>query len=84
MRDAQSTDFQNNFGYYLEEARKAPIRVSRSKRPVAVLLSIEEYERLEACEDAYWVARAREAEKSGFLGPEKSMDYMIKRMGETA
>jgi prevent-host-death family protein len=31
-----------------------PVQVTRNKMPVAVLLSIQEYKRLEAIEDTYW------------------------------
>jgi len=39
---------------------------------MAVVLSKERFELLmEAVEDAYWAARAREAEKEGYCGPEE-------------
>jgi prevent-host-death family protein len=41
-----STEFQNRAGLYLEKAAKEPVFITRHKRPVRVLLDIEEYERL--------------------------------------
>ena len=55
--------------------------IERHGRPVAVVLSREEYERLEAMEDAYWIARAEEAAKEGFVGPgegEKMMQELLR------
>jgi prevent-host-death family protein len=43
-----STEFQNRAGLYIERAAKAPIFITRHKRPVRVLLDIDEYERLAA------------------------------------
>ena len=42
--------------------------IQKNGRSVAVVLSLEEYERLEALENAYWTARAEEAEAEGYLG----------------
>jgi prevent-host-death family protein len=43
-----STEFQNHAGLYIERAGKAPVFITRHRRPVRVLLDIEEYERLKA------------------------------------
>lgn len=43
-----STDFQNRAGLYIERAAKAPVFITKHKRPVRVLVDIEEYERLAA------------------------------------
>jgi prevent-host-death family protein len=43
-----STEFQNRAGLYLEKAAKEPVFITRHKRPVRVLLDIEEYQRLKA------------------------------------
>ena len=41
-----STEFQARTGTYLDQAAKVPVFITRHKRPVRVLLDIEEYERL--------------------------------------
>ena len=43
-----STEFQNRAGLYIERAAKSPVFITRHRRPVRVLLDIEEYERLKA------------------------------------
>lgn len=41
-----STEFQNRAGVYFEQSGKAPVFITRHRRPIRVLLDIEEYERL--------------------------------------
>lgn len=43
-----ATDFKNRVGFYMEQSGKSPVFVTRHKRPVRVLLEIDEYERLKA------------------------------------
>lgn len=45
-----STEFQTRTGQYLDESGKAPVFITRHSRPVRVLIDIEEYERLKACD----------------------------------
>lgn len=59
---------KNNFGRLLDEARRVPVTIEKNGRKVAVILSLEEYNFLEALSDAYWAKRAKEAEKSGYIG----------------
>ena len=77
---ASATEVKNRFGEYLEKSRHTPVLVEKTGRKYAVLVGYEEYERLRALEDAYWIARAHEAEKSGFLGPEESMARLMARL----
>ena len=48
MRSITSADAKNNFGELIDLAQAAPIAVTKSDRPVAVLMAAEESERLEA------------------------------------
>ncbi len=41
-----------------------------------MLIAFEEYERLTQIEDAYWAEMAARAEKEGYVGSEKSMDFI--------
>jgi prevent-host-death family protein len=43
-----STEFQNRAGLYIEKAAKDPVFITRHRRPVRVLIDIEEYERMRA------------------------------------
>ena len=60
-----STEFQNRAGLYIERAAKSPVFITKHKRPVRVLLDIEEYERLKARDTrrAYYVEELPEAEE---------------------
>ena len=79
---ASATEVKNRFGEYLEKSRHTPVLVEKTGRKYAVLVGYEEYERLRALEDAYWSARADEAKKSGFLGPEESMAWLTDRLAQ--
>lgn len=63
---------KNNFGRVLDEARRTPVLIEKNGRSVAVLLSIEEYEELEAQRDAHWALKAARAERQGYVGMKKS------------
>ena len=77
MKTFAASEAKNGFGRLLDTAQREPVTIEKKGRPVAVVLSIEDYERLEALEDAWWVARAEDAKKQGdWLGPEKSEKYM--------
>ncbi len=73
MKTISATDAGSGFERLLDAARRGPVTIERHGRPVAVLLSVEEYQRLEAVEDAFWAARAAAAEDAGdWLGVEDS------------
>jgi prevent-host-death family protein len=76
MTRATATEVKTRFGEYLEKARHEPVMVEKTGREYVVLLSAEEYERLQALEDAYWIAKADQAAKSGFVGTEKAMSVL--------
>jgi len=70
---ANATEVKTRFGEFMDKAQKEPVEIEKTGRKFAVILGYDEYQRLLALEDAYWGARAREAEKSGFIGTEESM-----------
>ena len=72
MKTVAAKDAKNRFGELLDTARREPVTIEKNGRPVAVVLSSEEYERLESLETAYWLKRAEAAEKAGYVGAEKS------------
>ena len=57
MRTVAAREAKNEFGRLLDTAQREPVTIERYGRPVAVVLSIEDYERFEALDDAYWAAR---------------------------
>ena len=71
-----ATELKTNLGTYLQKAIREPVIVEKNNRTMAVLLSIEEYERLVSLEDKYWEQRADAAAKEGFVGTKKSMDMI--------
>ena len=79
MTTITSKDAQNRFGELIDTAQREPVVITRRDRRVAVVVSSQRYDMLEALEDALWAARAREAAKNGFAGTEDSMKF-IERM----
>jgi prevent-host-death family protein len=46
MRTISSIDAKNRFGQLLDAAQRAPVTVTKKGRPAAVVLSVEDYERM--------------------------------------
>lgn len=77
---ATATEVKNRFGEFMEKARHAPVTVEKTGRKYVVMMSHEEFERLQAIEDQQWALAAEQAEKSGFLGLEESMKILMQAM----
>ena len=75
---ATATEVENRFEEFLEKARHEPVRVEQAGQEDVVMISHEEFERLQAMEDRLWALAAEEAEKSGYLGPEESMKLLTR------
>ena len=71
-----STEAKTKFGQYLDEANIHPVIIRKSKREVAALISIREFERLQALEDELWKLKADMAAADGFVGHTESMDLL--------
>ena len=80
MKTITATDLKKHSGEHLDDAAHGPVLIQKTRRPFAVLLSFPEFERLRACEDAYWALRAQEARKEGTLGVAATEDYLQSRM----
>ncbi len=77
-KEMTARDAKNRFGELLSVAQRTPVHITKNGRNVAVLLSLEEYERYERSEDALWAARAEAAhDEDGYLGPAAS-DALLK------
>lgn len=48
MKTLSARDAKNRFGYLIDTARQEPVSVEKHGRPVVVVLSIEDYERLKS------------------------------------
>jgi len=79
MKTASATDVKNRFGEYLHDTVKEPVIIEKTGRPVAVMISMEEFQRFQAMEDAFWIQKAEEAEAGGYLGA-KGTKAFIKAM----
>jgi prevent-host-death family protein len=79
-----STEFQNRAGLYIERAAKSPVFITKHRRPVRVLIDIEEYERLKARDtrQAYYThelpdAWAEELEKADVSHIDPKLDHLM-------
>ena len=72
LRTVTATEAKNHFGECLDGVSEAPLNITKTRRPFAVVMSHKEFLRLQAIEDAYWGKRAEEGEASGYLGVERS------------
>lgn len=74
MKTVPAAKAKLNFGELLDSAQREPVTITKKSRPVAVMVSQAEYERLLVMEDAIWSARAdRALAKGHFLSHEESM-----------
>ncbi len=46
MREVTAKDAKNRFGQLLQSAQQGPVRVTRNGRPVGVMMSVQQFERL--------------------------------------
>lgn len=72
MKTVTAKDAKTNFGQLLDTAIREPVSVTRNGRQVAVVLSIQDFERLAALESAKWAALAERNEEEGYLSPQES------------
>lgn len=79
MKTVSAAEAKNRFGVLLESVQREPVRIEKNGRPVAVVLSQTEYEKLatlfEEAENAYWGQLAREGEASGYMSAEETAAF---------
>jgi len=71
-----ATEVNHRFGELMDRAQHEPVMVEKTGRICVVLISYEEYERLRSVEDAYWVAKAVQAEQSGHVGSDAAIKFL--------
>jgi len=76
MKKISATEAQNKFGELLDSARREPIEITKKGRGVAVVMAVEEFERLQALEDELWGLRAKEANHGGYIGIQASEELL--------
>jgi prevent-host-death family protein len=84
MNTVTAKEAQTRFGQLLDRAQKEDVAITRHEREVAVVISRERYDEMQAIEDAYWIARAEKAAQGGFMGPEESMKYLKEKINASA
>lgn len=76
MKEISSTKAQNGFGSVLKETEKGAVTVTTYGKPVAVVVSYNEYRKLVRHNDGYWERVATEALTDGFLSNEEMMQWL--------
>lgn len=71
-----AAEAKNNFGKMIDTVQREPITIEKKGRAIAVVLSMEEYAKLESLENEFWGNKAKSAIKEGFFGTEKSSDLL--------
>jgi antitoxin Phd len=84
MLHLAASEVKQRLGQYMESALTEPVVIEKSGRPAVVMLSIAEYERLQAMDDAYWGERARQALEGGLAGTDESMRRLQERIDASA
>ena len=74
---------KNKFGQLLSSAQLNPVEIHKHGSPVAIILSADEYHRLEQIEDNYWLAQAKNAEENGFISYSESEDLLTEILDES-
>ncbi|NEO49840.1 MAG: type II toxin-antitoxin system Phd/YefM family antitoxin [Moorea sp. SIO4A3] len=72
MKTLGASEAKNRFGELLDLARREPIQITKKGRKVAVVISIEEFERLLELEDELIAIKAKQAQQEGFIGLSES------------
>ncbi len=80
MLHTSLSDFRNRIGDYLANLGNAPVLLERRGKPAAVVLSYEEYQRLQEAEDAWWGERARAALEGGMVGHDEVMARLQEKL----
>ncbi|MEA5533303.1 type II toxin-antitoxin system Phd/YefM family antitoxin [Crocosphaera sp. XPORK-15E] len=68
MKTLGASEAKNRFGELLDLARREPVKIAKKGRNVAVVLSIEEFERFSELENQLLALQAEKAHQEGFIG----------------
>jgi prevent-host-death family protein len=72
MKILRASEAKNRFGELLDLARREPVQIAKKGRNVAVVLSIEEFERFSELENQLLALKAEKAQQEGFIGISES------------
>lgn len=76
MSTFAAREAKNEFGRLLDTAQRETVMIEKKGRAVAVIMSIEEFQRLEEAEDALWEMLAKASEAEGLVSPEESEKFL--------
>ena len=80
MKHISAIDAKNRFGQLLQAAQREPVTVTKQGRPAAVVLSIDDYERMRGAARARLLETVRrmqeEATAAGLI--EEALDELLK------
>lgn len=80
MLNVAATEVKQRLGQYMENALTEPVVIEKSGRPSVVMISVAEYERMQALDDAWCGERAKLAIESNFAGVEETMRRLQERL----
>jgi prevent-host-death family protein len=72
METIEASEAKNRFGELLDLARREPVKIAKKGQNIAVVLSIEEFERFLDLEDLILALKAEKADREGFIGISES------------
>ena len=84
MLHIAASEVKQRLGQYMESALTEPVVIEKSGRPAVVMLSVAEYERLQAMDDAYWGERAKQSLADGLAGTDETMRRLQERVDASA
>ena len=76
MAVANATEVKNRFGEFIDKAQLEPVFVDKNGRGYVVIVSREEYERLQALENEVWLEKAKAGRDSGYLSAEETAEIL--------
>jgi prevent-host-death family protein len=80
MKIISSTNAQNGFGKILKEINNKLVTVTKNNKPIAMVVSIQDYRDLIRHNEEYWERAAGVAMKKGFLSNEELLPWLEDRL----
>ena len=68
MKTLGASEAKNRFGELLDLARREPVQIAKKGRSVAIMMSIEEFERFLDLENQFLALKADQARQEGLIG----------------
>lgn len=70
MLTLKATDARANFSKLIQDVQNEPIAIKKHGKCVAIVLTAEEYSKVQKLEDEYWAILAQKAHDEGYVGEE--------------